>query len=116
MARGKHKMPRADTRMLTLPPQVAALNLHAAGIDVRAEAHDIAIPPSDDPQPVRGFEARTTDPQALADRLTRCRITPVALESNGVYRIPLFELLEPAALRCCSSTQSRGQKSRGSQK
>src|ERR671910_2770784 len=33
-----------------LPPQLAAVNLHAAGIGVGAEAHDVAAPPHDDPQ------------------------------------------------------------------
>jgi hypothetical protein len=44
-----------------LPPQLAAVNLRAAGIDVGAEAHDVAVPPSDDPQPVRRFGAYTVD-------------------------------------------------------
>jgi hypothetical protein len=44
-----------------LPPQLAAVNLHAAGIDIGAEAHAVAVPPSDDPQPVRGVGADTID-------------------------------------------------------
>jgi hypothetical protein len=44
-----------------LPPPLAAVNLHAAGIDVGAEAHDVAVPPSDDSQPVRRFGASTVD-------------------------------------------------------
>jgi hypothetical protein len=44
-----------------LPPPLAAVNLHAAGINVGAEAHDVAVPPSDDPQPVRRFGASTVD-------------------------------------------------------
>ena len=44
-----------------LPPQLAAVNLHAAGIDVGATAHEVAVPPSDDPQPVRCFGAYTVD-------------------------------------------------------
>jgi len=75
-----------------LPPQLAAVNLRAAGIDVGAEAHDVAVPPSDDPQPVRRFDAYTVDLEALADWLAACGITTVALESTGVYWIPLFEL------------------------
>jgi hypothetical protein len=71
---------------------LAAVNLRAAGIDVGAEAHDVAVPPSDDPQPVRRFDAYTVDLEALADWLAACGITTVALESTGVYWIPLFEL------------------------
>jgi transposase len=77
-----------------LPPQLAAVNLHAAGIDVGAEAHFVAVPPSDDPQPVRRFGAYIVDLEALADWLAACGITTVALEATGVYWIPLFELME----------------------
>src|SRR2546423_6401803 len=78
----------------TLPPQLAAANLHAAGIDIGAEAPYVAVPPSDDPQPVRCFAAYTADLDALADWLAQCQVTTVAMESTGVYGIPLFERLE----------------------
>jgi hypothetical protein len=58
MAHRKQPQPRYKS---ALPPQLAAVNLHAAGIDVGAEAHDVAVPPSDDPQPVRCFGAYTAD-------------------------------------------------------
>ena len=89
MAQRQQKAPRAQS---SLPPQLAAVNLHAAGIDVGAEVHYVAVPPSDDPQPVRRFGASTADLDALATWLTACGITTVALESTGVYWIPLFEL------------------------
>ena len=63
MALRKQKHTRSQT---TLPPQLAAATLHAAGIDVGAEAHDVAVPPSDGPQPVRGFAAYTAALEALA--------------------------------------------------
>jgi hypothetical protein len=68
----------------TLPPQLAAATLHAAGLDIGAEAHFVAVPPSDDPQPVRSFGAYTADLEALAAWLATCGITTVALESTGV--------------------------------
>jgi hypothetical protein len=58
MARRKPPQPRSTS---ALPPQLAAVNLHAAGIDVGAETHDVALPRSDDPQPVRGVGAYTVD-------------------------------------------------------
>jgi transposase len=91
MAPHKQKHARATT---SLPPQLAAANLHAAGIDVGAAAHYVAVPPSDAPQPVRCFAAYPADREALADWLAQCQITPGAMESTGVYWIPLFELLE----------------------
>jgi hypothetical protein len=50
-----------------LPPPLATVNRHAAGSDVGANTHDVAVPPPDDSQPVRGFGACTADLDALAD-------------------------------------------------
>ena len=77
-----------------LPPQLATVNLHAAGVDVGAEEHWAAVPACDDSQPVRRFGAHTAALDALADWFWDCGITTVALESTGVYWIPLFEVLE----------------------
>ena len=56
-----HRQQRQRRSQPALPPQGAAVNLPAAGLDVGAEAHDVAVPPSDDPQPVRRFGASTVD-------------------------------------------------------
>src|SRR6266478_2613909 len=77
-----------------LPAQLAAVNLHAAGIDIGAQEHWVAVPPGSDTQPVRRFGAWTADLEALADWLRQCEVTTVAMESTGVYWIPLFEVLE----------------------
>ena len=80
-------------------------NPHAAGIDVHANVHWVAVPAEDAPAPppnhprnlpphVRSFGACTADLMALADWLTTCRIRTVVMESTGIYWIPLFELLE----------------------
>jgi transposase len=65
---------------------------HAAGIDIGEAAHWVAVPPGGDPQPVRRFGTFTADLDALADWLIDCGVTTVAMESTGVYWIPLFEL------------------------
>jgi transposase len=67
---------------------------NAAGIDIGATSHFVAVPPERDGQPVREFLTFTEDLHALADWLTACGIDTVAMESTGVYWIPLFELLE----------------------
>ena len=67
---------------------------HAAGIDIGEAEHWVAVPPGRDPQPVRRFGTFTVDLDALADWLLDCGVTTVAMESTGVYWIPLFELLE----------------------
>jgi transposase len=73
---------------------LAVVHPHAAGIDVGATEHYVAIPGSDGLAQVRRFGACTADLEALADWLAAGGVTTVALESTGVFWIPLFELLE----------------------
>jgi transposase len=78
-------------------PRRAALqvtNPDAAGVDVGADAHWACVPADRDAQPVRRFGAFTADLEALADWLQACGVTTVAMESTGVYWVPLYELLE----------------------
>lgn len=72
------------------------INFNAAGIDIGAEVHYVAVPEGRDPegQDVRSFGTFTSDLYAIADWLKQCRIDTVAMESTGVYWIPLFEILE----------------------
>jgi transposase len=77
-----------------LPSQLAAVNLHAAGIYIGATEHWVAVPADSDSQPVHRFSACTADLEALAAWLATCGVTTVAMESTGVYWIALFELLE----------------------
>jgi len=72
---------------------------HAAGIDIGEAEHWVAVPPGSDPQPVRRFGTFTADLDALADWLLDCGVTTVAMESTGVYWMPLFELLEARGLQ-----------------
>lgn len=76
------------------PKALAQVYWHAAGIDVGATQHDVAVPEDRDAEPVRCFEACTTDLHRLADWLKACGIDTVVMGSTGVYWIPLFELLE----------------------
>jgi transposase len=71
-----------------------SINLNAAGIDIGSRSHYVAVGPDRDSEPVREFPAFTADLERLADWLKSCAITTVAMESTGVYWIPLFELLE----------------------
>jgi transposase len=67
---------------------------HAAGLDIGAEEIWAAVPADQDPEPVRRFGTFTPDLHALADWLGGCHIETVAMESTGVYWIPIFEILE----------------------
>jgi hypothetical protein len=67
---------------------------NAAGIDIGSSSHYVSVPPDRDDEPVREFASFTVDLNALADWLDACGVDTVAMESTGVYWIPLFELLE----------------------
>jgi transposase len=94
------------------PEPLQVTNPQAAGIDVHAAEHWVAVPPVPAPVPaadhppklpphVRRFGTCTADLELLADWLHSCGITTVAMESTGVYWIPLFELLERRGFQVC---------------
>ena len=72
--------------------------LNAAGIDVGGSSHWVAVPPRADDEPVREFGTMTDDLNTLADWLLACGVDTVALESTGVYWIPVYEVLERRGL------------------
>jgi transposase len=78
----------------TSPSLLKRIKLHVAGIDCGAAEHYVAVPPDRDATPVRAFKTFTRDLLRLADWLAACRVTSVAMESTGVYWIPLYEILE----------------------
>ena len=113
-------MPRRKLKTTTRPrqarlvyredaPTLQVQNPHAAGIDVHTDNHVVCVGPG----LVQTFGAYTADLQAIADYLRQAGVTTVALESTGVYWIPLFEhlqalgfecyLIEPGQLRGCGA-------------
>ena len=74
---------------------------NAAGIDVGAREIYVAVAGDRDPEPVRCFSTFTEELQAIAAWLKQCGVASVAMESTGVYWIPLYEVLEEAGLRVC---------------
>src|SRR5882762_2466231 len=66
----------------------------AAGIDIGSKSHFVSVPEGCDEVCVREFKSFTADLYELANWLEKCGITTVAMESTGVYWIPLYELLE----------------------
>ncbi len=67
---------------------------NAGGIDVGATEIFVAVPADRDTDSVRSFPTFTQDLHELADWLQQCRVDTVAMESTGVYWIPLFQILE----------------------
>jgi transposase len=70
------------------------INANAAGIDIGMAESWVSVPADRDPQPLRRFDMNTPDLIAIADWLKACGVTTVAMESTGVYWIPLYEILE----------------------
>src|SRR5712692_1440413 len=86
-------MPGTKTRG-TSAGRLSTVNPDAAGIDIGSTIHVVAVPSDRDDRPVRTFRTFSSDLHQLADWLTEVGITTVAIESTGVYRIPVFEILE----------------------
>jgi transposase len=77
------------------------LNPNAAGVDIGAREIYVSVPTDRDAEPVRAFETFTEDLERLADWLIGCGVTTVAMESTGVYWIPLYEVLEARGIQPC---------------
>jgi hypothetical protein len=71
--------PRRGRRRLSI------LNENAAGLDVGATFHVVAIPADRDAEPVRTFQSFTADLHARADWLQFVGVRTIAMESTGVY-------------------------------
>src|SRR5208283_953665 len=93
-----------DFRTSERTEDLAITHRHAAGIDVHAAVHFVAVAAADVPAGfvnpeaklppgVRKFGANTSDLEAMAAWLKECGVTTIAMESTGVYWIPLYELL-----------------------
>jgi transposase len=95
MAKRRKKLgPRGVSSTPVLEP-------NAAGVDIGATEIYVAVPPDRDERPVRRFETFTGDLLAAAGWLERCGVRTVAMESTGVYWIPLFQILEARGLKVC---------------
>lgn len=79
---------------------MSRVNLNAAGVDIGAEEIVVCVASNETTQLVRGFGNYTIDLQTIGDWLAEHKIKTVAMESTGVYWIPLFETLEQRGFAC----------------
>lgn len=89
--KSKQKRPKKPGK---LPKHLEHINQMAAGIDIGSSSHFVAIPEGLDEVSVKEFKSFTADLCQLANWLERCGIKTIAMESTGVYWIPLYELLD----------------------
>ncbi len=79
-------------------PGLDVVHPNAAGIDVGNSEHYVAIAPGRSADPVRRFGCFTADLKDLAQFLKEHGVVTVAMQSAGVYWIPLYDVLEEAGL------------------
>jgi transposase len=91
---------------------LAPIHPNAAAIDIHDGSHFVAVPPGRDSEglDIREFPAFTADLRRIVEWLRKCKVEQVAMESTGVYWIPLFELLEAEGfeVRLVDPRQARG--------
>ena len=88
----KRGEPKGDWKVLEI------LHPDAAGIDIGGSEHWVAIAPERDEKPVRSFDCFTPDLEEMADWLVAHGVKSVAMQSTGVYWIPVFEILQQRGL------------------
>ena len=103
--RGKAKI-QAERKSIAVPcgeseQELQILRPDAGGIDCGAQEHYVAVPPDRvkaGEATVRRFSAFTEGLDAAVEWLKACRVSTVAMESTGVYWIPLHQKLEAAGI------------------
>lgn len=83
-----------NSKKVSHQPELSLINPHAAGIDIGADRHWVSIPPQTDDEHVKSFSCFTQDLYQMADWLKEHGIKTVAMESTGVYWLPVFQVLE----------------------
>lgn len=86
-------MSRKKTRLqsVTEPPQI---RMDAAGVDISPEVIYVAVDPRKDATPIRHYGTVTAELYRIAHWLKACGVRTVAMESTGVYWIPLYQVLD----------------------
>lgn len=85
---------KKGSRKIVKLESLKQINLNAAGLDIGDEEIWAAIPEDHQETSVRQFATFTADLHALADWLEQFQVDTVAMESTGIYWIPVFEILE----------------------
>jgi hypothetical protein len=94
----RRKRAKKDERPILGLPVLCA---DTAGIDIGATEIYVAVPADRDEEPVRCFDSFTEDLHKIAEWLRQCGVAKVAMESTGVYWIPLWQILADAGFEMC---------------
>ena len=80
------------------PRPIEMISENTAGIDIGSERHYVAVAPGKSENPIRSFGCYTPDLEEMARWLLSCGVESVAMESTGVYWIPVYQVLEQHGL------------------
>lgn len=94
-------MNKAKTKELRKITALTVINPKTAGIDVSDKEMMLAVPVNDDEVETMAFGTFTQDLNELRDILRFYQIESVAMESTGVYWVPLFLLLQESGFEVC---------------
>lgn len=92
---------RSKKQAKKTPAKLDVTNPDAAGIDIGSEEHWVCVPENRCENNTRPFNCYTPDLHKIKNWLKECNIKTVAMESTGVYWIPLYQLLEKAGFDVC---------------
>jgi transposase len=96
-AERRKRAKKGEKQLLSLP----ILHADTAGIDIGATEIFVAVPTDRDDEPVRCFDSFTESLRQIAAWLKQCGIRRVAMESTGVYWIPLWQVLADDKFEVC---------------
>ncbi len=83
------KLPKSSIRVV---------HPNAAGIDIGSTSHFVSVPPDRSNESIREYHCFTSDLQKMVSFLKECQIDTVAIESTGVYWMPIYDLLEKSGI------------------
>jgi len=85
---------KKQRRRKSSPKHFPIVHRNAAGIDLGSRSHFVAVPEDRCQESVREFGCYTPELHRMARWLRDCGVETVAMESTGVYWVPVLELLE----------------------
>jgi transposase len=100
-SRKKVNKKRRRSKKSLLEQKLEMINPNAAGIDVASEEMWVCVPEDRAADNIRKFGAFTDDLFEIADWLKACGVTSVAMESTGIYWIPLYQVLAERGFEVC---------------
>jgi transposase len=114
-ARAKDKSAALRQREAAHVEALPVQHPHAAGIDIGSRSHWVCVGFTTDAASclIREFPAHTAGLKAIAAFLREHQVNSIALESTGIYWIPLYELLQAEGFEVLLVDPSYSQQLRG---